>query len=226
MRISADQLDAESAYKLLVGVVVPRPIAWVTTLSPAGRVNAAPFSTFTYLSTKPPMIGFSVGRKTGVLKDTARNILERREFVVNVADTPLLEALHFSAVEYPEDVSEVDALGLETTPSIEIATPRLTAAPISLECRLQQALEFGDTRNKFLVGEIKQFHIRDGLCIDGKIDTAALDPIARLGGPRYARLGEIITMQAIHATPRMVMPHQQASGEAGEMLEETDQGRP
>jgi flavin reductase (DIM6/NTAB) family NADH-FMN oxidoreductase RutF len=171
------------------------------------------------------MVGFSVGRKTGVLKDTARNILERREFVVNVADTPLLEPLHFSAVEYPDHVSEVDALGLETTPSIEIQTPRLAAAPISLECRLHQVLEFGDTRNKFLVGEVKQFHIRDGLCIDGKIDSAALDPIARLGGPRYARLGEIITMQAIHATPRMVMPKGQASAQADEALDGIDQGR-
>jgi flavin reductase (DIM6/NTAB) family NADH-FMN oxidoreductase RutF len=212
MRFVAQDLDAEAAYKLLVGIVVPRPIAWVTTLSVAGRVNAAPFSTFTYVSTKPPMVAISVGRKAGELKDTARNILQRGEFAINIADQTLLEPLHFSSREYSEDVSETEELGIETVPSHVIATPRIAAAPISLECQLHQALEFGDVRSKFIVGEVKLFHIRDELYDNGKIDTAKLAPIARLGGPKYAYLGEIVTMTPIELTKRMVAPAPASEG--------------
>ena len=114
MLIDPDDLDPEATYKLLTGVVVPRPIAWVTTVSPAGLVNLAPFSAFTFVSSKPPMVGINVGRKAGVMKDTGNNILQSREFVVHIPDTALLEAVHRSSVEYPADVSEVDALGLQT----------------------------------------------------------------------------------------------------------------
>lgn len=202
MRIDPSELGAEQAYRLLTGIVVPRPIAWVSSLSDKGVVNLAPFSTFTFVSPKPPMLAFSVGRRGGVYKDTARNILNSEEYVVHIADSSLLDPVHESSIEFAADVSEVDHLKLTTLPSERIAPPRVAAAPIAMECRFRQCLEFGDTRSRLIVGEILVFHIRDGLIENGKIDTAALDPIARIAGPRYARLGEIITMKSVFQTPK------------------------
>ncbi len=205
MDIAADDLGPESTYKLLTGIVVPRPIAWVTTLSRAGTVNLAPFSAFTFVSNKPPMVGINVGRKAGVMKDTGTNILESGEFVVNIADDSMVEPLHLSAIEYPPEVSEVEELGLPVEPSVRVRPPRLASAPISLECRLHRSIAFGDTGSEFMVGEILLYHVRDGLLIDGKIDTAALRPLCRIGGPNYARLGEIIRMRPVAQTAKTVL---------------------
>ncbi|MCX7319761.1 MAG: flavin reductase family protein [Hyphomicrobiales bacterium] len=202
MKIDPAELGAEKAYRLLTGIVVPRPIAWVTSLSPGGAVNLAPFSAFTFVSPKPPMLAISVGRKAGVYKDTARNILAREEYVIHIADSPLLSAVHDSSAEHPPEVSEVDMLGLETIASDHIAVPRLAAAPIAMECRFRQCLEFGETRSRLIVGEVVAFHIRDGLLVNDKIETESLDPIARIAGPRYARLGEIVTLKPVFQTSK------------------------
>ncbi len=202
MRIDPSDLAAEQAYRLLTGIVVPRPIAWVTTLSGDGVVNLAPFSAFTFVSPKPPMLAISVGRKAGVYKDTAYNILNNEEFVVHIADSTLMNAVHESSTEHPPDVSEVEELNLETLPGERVKVPRLAVAPIAMECRFRQCLEFGETRSRLLVGEVLVFHIRDGLLNNGKIETEALDPIARIGGPRYARLGEIFTLKPVFQTSK------------------------
>jgi flavin reductase (DIM6/NTAB) family NADH-FMN oxidoreductase RutF len=196
MHVDPKTLSADETYKLLTGVVVPRPIAWVTTLS-ANGVNLAPFSTFTFVSPKPPMLAFSVGQRDGIYKDTARNILALEEYVVHIADGALIEAVHGSAIEYPPEVSEIEMLGLETVPSLHVKPPRVAAAPIAMECRLRQCLEFGDTRSRLIVGEVLAFHFRDGLLQNGKIATKALDPLARLAGPNYATLGAVVAMQPI-----------------------------
>jgi flavin reductase (DIM6/NTAB) family NADH-FMN oxidoreductase RutF len=195
-------LAAEAAYKLLTGVVVPRPIAWVTTLSPNGVVNLAPFSAFTFVSPKPPMLAISIGHKAGIYKDTARNILANEEFVVHIADRALLEAVHLSSVEHAPDISEVDELGLATAPAERVGIPRLADVPVAMECRLRHCIEFGETRSRLIVGEVLMFHFRDGLLRDGKIDTQLLDPICRLAGPRYAALGETVTLQSVAQTPK------------------------
>ncbi|MGE0233442.1 MAG: flavin reductase family protein [Flavobacteriaceae bacterium] len=205
MRVLSTDLDPPQAYRLLTGVVVPRPIAWVTTRSTAGILNVAPFSTFTYVSTKPPMVGFSAGRKAGRRKDTANNILETGEFVVHIVDDSLLEAMHDSACEYPPEVSEPELLGLQATASDFISVPRLVAPRIALECKLHQAIPFGDTGSEFLVGEVLAFHIRDDLVTDGKIDTAALNPVCRLAGPRYATLGQIRTLRVLPLQPQQIL---------------------
>ncbi|MBR1245395.1 flavin reductase family protein [Bradyrhizobium sp. AUGA SZCCT0169] len=202
MRIDPSDLDAERAYRLITGIVVPRPIAWVTSASSGGTVNLAPFSAFTFVSPKPPMLAISVGRKAGIYKDTAHNILGNEEYVVHIADSSLMIAVHESSTEHPPDVSEVEELQLETLPSERIKVPRLAAAPIAMECRFRQCLEFGETRSRLIVGEVLAFHIRDGLLQNGKIETEALDPIARIGGPRYARLGEIVTLKPVFQTSK------------------------
>jgi flavin reductase (DIM6/NTAB) family NADH-FMN oxidoreductase RutF len=200
MRILASDLDPQQAYKLLTGIIVPRPIAWVCTQSEAGVLNVAPFSAFTFVSNQPPMIGVNVGRKAGVLKDTGNNIRAHGEFVVHIADESLLQAVHDSAEEHPPEVSEVAVLGLETVASDVVSVPRLAAPPVAMECRLHQAIAFGATGSEFIVGEVLAFHIREGLARDHKIDTLALNPICRLGGPNYATLGKIVTLRALRQT--------------------------
>ncbi|MBN9083601.1 MAG: flavin reductase [Rhizobiales bacterium 62-17] len=204
MKIWPETLEAEPAYKLLTGIVVPRPIAWITTMSIEGVVNLAPFSCFTIVSSAPPLIGINIGLKAGQAKDTGRNIKASGEFVVHIADETMIEQIHLSAVEYPPDVSEVELLGLDLLPSETIAVPRLAAPSIAMECRFHQSVQFGDTGSEFTVGEITLFHIRDGLCTDYKIQTESLRPVCRLGGPNYGLLGQVITQKNIAQTPKRV----------------------
>lgn len=204
LAIHAASLDAEGCYKLLSGLVVPRPIAWISTRSEQGVVNLAPFSCYTFVCSKPPMVGINIGRRAGQRKDTSRNIHECGEFVLNIGDATMVKAIHSSADEYGREVSEADLLGLALAPSESIATPRLAVVPAALECRLHSVQEFGDTQAEFIVGEVLIFHFRPGLCINGRVDTASLNPIARLGGPHYAGLGETITMKPVSRTPQMV----------------------
>ena len=113
-----------------------------------------------------------------------------------------MTAVHESSTEHPPEVSEVEELQLATLPSERIKVPRLAAAPVAMECRFRQCLEFGETRSRLIVGEVLVFHIRDGLLQNGKIETEALDPIARIGGPRYARIGEIVTLKPVFQTSK------------------------
>jgi len=210
MRISAPDLNPEQIYRLMSGIVVPRPIAWISSLNVHGHVNLAPFSCYTFVSNTPPMIGVNIGRKAGARKDTANNIVAHGHFVVNIGDETLLDAIHMSAEEHPPEVSEAELLGLSIMPGEVIATPRIAEAPISLECRLHSVTPYGDTGAEFYVGEVLMFHIRDGLVQNGKIDTAQLRPVCRIGGPNYASLGAIVTKRAIHQTAKTVIPRDAA----------------
>lgn len=197
MEIDARSLSRDESYKLLSGAIVPRPIAWVCSGVEAGRINLAPFSTFTFVSPMPPTVGFNCDNRDGEQKDTSRYINESREFVVNIADESLLEVLHLSSERHPPNVSEVELLGLKTVAGSKIRTPRLSDAPISMECQLVQVLNFGSTGSEFFVGEVLAFHIRDDIYCNGRIDSRRLRPICRLGGPNYASLGEIIAMRPV-----------------------------
>lgn len=194
MEIDARSLSQDATYKLMIGSVVPRPIAWLTTISPSGVVNAAPFSAYTMVSTRPAIVIVNCARRTGVSKDTARNAEATGGFVLNVVSEDLASIVHRTATVYPPDVSETDVLGIELAPSRRVTPPRIAAAPVNLECKLLQILEFGDEHDQNLVGEVVYFHIRDSIYANGKIDQTRLRPLARLGGPTYARLGEFITM--------------------------------
>ena len=194
MEIDVRSLSSEATYKLMIGSVVPRPIAWLTTISPSGLVNAAPFSAYTMVSIRPPIVIVNCARREGVSKDTARNAEATGGFVLNVVSEDLAALVHKTSAVYPPHISETDALRIDLAPSRHVAPPRITAAPINLECKLLQILEFGEERDQNLVGEVIYFHIRDSIYADGKIDQSRLRPLARLGGPTYARLGEFITM--------------------------------
>lgn len=194
MEIRADSLGSEDSYKLITGCVVPRPIAWVCSLNAQGLVNLAPFSTFTFVCSFPPMLGFNVGRRLGRQKDTARNIRATGDYVVNIADETLLEALHQSGEAFPAEVSEAEALGLQTVASSVVQTPRLAVAPISMECTLASITDFSGTGAEFVVGKVLAFHVRDDLLDGVKVDSRRLRPICRLAGPNYAHLGDIVSM--------------------------------
>jgi flavin reductase (DIM6/NTAB) family NADH-FMN oxidoreductase RutF len=193
VEFASPDLSAEAAYKLLIGSVVPRAIAWISTRAERGHGNVAPFSAFTFVSSAPPMIAVSIGRRDGRLKDTAINIAREGEFVVNIANMALIRALHQSSFAFGEHESEIAKLGLATAPSRQVGALRLTDAPVNLECKLHKSFELGTEPTQLFIGEVLYFHVRDELCVDGKIDSFALDPIARLGGPHYANLGRKIT---------------------------------
>ncbi len=182
-------------YKLLIGAIIPRPIAWVTSLGEGGVINAAPFSAFTFVSSDPPMIGVNAGRRDGELKDTPRNVEAMKEFVVNIVSTPLGPQMHQTSADYPPGVSELKAVGLTPAPSRLIQTPGILEAPVRMECRLHKILEFGVGPAWFMVGDVVAFHVRKDIIRNGKIDGFALDPLCRLGGPNYAALGAPVTLK-------------------------------
>jgi flavin reductase (DIM6/NTAB) family NADH-FMN oxidoreductase RutF len=194
MEIDAANLGADAAYRLLVGAVVPRPIAWITTVSPSGLVNAAPFSCYTFVCNDPPMLAINIGRRDEQLKDTARNIRENGEFVVNIVGEALLESMHATSAECGPEISEVDALRIAVAPSVAVRPPRIAASPVNLECRLDRVIELGRLRNQIVFGCIVHFHVADAVYDRGRIDGEKLKPVARLAGRKYARLGDIMNL--------------------------------
>jgi flavin reductase (DIM6/NTAB) family NADH-FMN oxidoreductase RutF len=201
--IDAGDLDAQAAYRLLTGIVVPRPIAWVTTQSTSGIVNLAPFSAFTLVSNRPPMIGINIGLRAGRRKDTSRNIHATGEFVVNIPTWDMRNSVHLSSEEFAPDISEADELGLKLSTSDLVTPPRLSEAPISMECAFDQVVKYGDAGSEFTTGKILRFHVRDDLYENGKIDTRLLDPAARVAGPSYSRVNTIETLKPIPQAPKM-----------------------
>ena len=184
-------------YKLLIGSVVPRPIAWVSTLGPEGRLNLAPFSYFQAVCSDPPTIVVSVGRRAdGERKDTARNAVAAGEFVVNVVNLDLAEAMNATSGDYPYGMSEFDLAGVTAAESQLVRTPRVAEAPIALECRLTQTLSIGRPGDDdlLLFGEVVCFYVRDDLYHNGRIDMARLQPLGRLAGNQYFKPGEIFEM--------------------------------
>jgi len=194
MELQISNLSKAQVYKLMNCMIVPRPIAWVTSVSAEGAVNLAPFSTFNIVCYDPPLLGMNmIFRDDGTRKDSAHNARLNEELVVHIADETLLEKVHASSFAYPPGVSETDALGLALLPSVDVAVPRLRDAPLAIECRVSQVLSFGSTAD-FVVAEIVRVHAPDGLIDDNKIDSAVLRPLARLAGPVYGTLGKTIVM--------------------------------
>ena len=174
------QSNAEN-YKLLTNLVVPRPIAWVTSQSQGGVVNLAPFSFFNAVGSEPLYVVVSVGRHdNGELKDTARNIESSGEFVVNMVTEELFDAMNISAADFPPDQSELAAAHLHTSPCVHIKTPRVAQAQVSLECKLFSAQPLG--ANTLFIGEVVMFHVADHL-VGPRLRVNNFAPIGRLGSP-------------------------------------------
>lgn len=181
MHIDPAQHSNMDNYKLLTNLVVPRPIAWVSSLSPDGVVNLAPFSFFNAIGSEPLYIMFSVSKNdAGEPKDTARNISANGEFVVNLVTEELFDAMNLSAADFPAESSELDAAHLHTAPSMKIKVPRVAEAKASMECRLFSEQQIGS--NTLIIGEVVMFHVHDDL-IDERLHIHNFAPIGRMGSP-------------------------------------------
>lgn len=180
---------AVNPYRLLTAVVVPRPIAWVTTVSDTGVVNLAPHSFYTVACARPPIVQFSsVGKK-----DTLRNVLATGEFVVNLTPAPLLQQVNNCAARFPPHVSEVDALGIAMEPSLTVRPPRVAASPVSIECTVHSTNELGDST--VVLGDVRLISVADDVLVDGHPDYRLLDPLARLGKDEWALHAEVVSVR-------------------------------
>jgi flavin reductase (DIM6/NTAB) family NADH-FMN oxidoreductase RutF len=186
MELDLEGTHAARAYALLVSLVVPRPIAWVTTVNAEGVVNAAPFSFFNVLGARPPIVGICPGdRDDGTPKDTARNIRLAHEFVVNLVDEDLAVSMNCTAASVPYGVNELGAAGLTTRASSAVLPPRIAESPASLECKEWGTLQIGD--NRLVIGMVRRIHVRDEL-IDLetlRIRSELLHSIGRMASPHW-----------------------------------------
>jgi flavin reductase (DIM6/NTAB) family NADH-FMN oxidoreductase RutF len=187
-------------YQFMISVVVPRPIAFVSTVSAEGRFNVAPFSYFNPLTNEPPLLGISINRRRGALKDTLRNIEATGDFVINTVNEPLAERMVQASGEWPEDVSEFELTGLTPVPSDLVKSPRVGESPVSMECRRHTILELGATF--FVVGEMLRAHVSDDVLTEGRVDVAKLKPVGRLGGDGYSIVRDVIRMQRPRVVPK------------------------
>jgi flavin reductase (DIM6/NTAB) family NADH-FMN oxidoreductase RutF len=200
MRFDLDTLDPGVAYKLIAATVVPRPIAWITTLDRQGRLNAAPYSFFNAMGSQPPVVAVGIQANTDKgLKDSARNILETGEFVVNLVPEEMIGPMNITAVEAPLGVDETLLAGVDVEPSTHVKPPRITGSPVSFECVNLASLATGPAQS-LIVGRVLAVHIADRFVKDaarGYVDTGAMGLLGRMHGSGYVRLTDTFD----HARP-------------------------
>ncbi|MGC6427133.1 MAG: flavin reductase family protein [Akkermansiaceae bacterium] len=185
MTFDLETLPASTRYKLLASLVMPRPIAWVTTIDENGTLNAAPFSFFNVFGSNPPIVAFAPGNKDrDTPKDTARNIRRNQEFVVHMVDEPLGQAMVDTSATLPHGTSELDALNLTTLPSEKVSVPRIAEAPVALECTEHSTLEIGT--NRLVIGIAHFIHSREGLFDDNHhLNPGIYHPVGRMASPDW-----------------------------------------
>ena len=191
-------LSPEACHKLTIGTVVPRPIAWTSSVDEEGRVNLAPFSYFMACHSYVPALALSIGSRAGRPKDSRANIAATGEFVVNIVNPALLPAMNVTAADFPPDVSEADVAGVAMVPSVKVRPPRVADAPIQIECRVIQAIDLGEAPrvSTLFIGQILMWHIREDLLgQDHKVDQAGIQAVARMGGPFYTVAREPFALQ-------------------------------
>jgi flavin reductase (DIM6/NTAB) family NADH-FMN oxidoreductase RutF len=187
-------------YQFMISVVVPRPIAFVSTVNPEGQLNVAPFSYFNAITNQPPLLGISINSRRGEPKDTLRNIERTAEFVVNTVDESLGPRMVQTSGEWPEDVDEFRLTALTPIASDLVKPPRVGESPVSMECRLHRVIELGATH--FVVGEILRAHVKDEVLTDGRVDIQKLRPLGRLGGDGYSVVRDVIHMPRPKVEPK------------------------
>jgi flavin reductase (DIM6/NTAB) family NADH-FMN oxidoreductase RutF len=191
MNIDFAQLTEYQRYKLMASLIVPRPIALITTLGPTGVVNAAPFSMFNMLGEEPPIVMVSINRLSdGHLKDTAANIKRSGEFVVHLTDEAMAEQMHRCGERLPPDQSELDMVGLHTSPSKAVAPPCIAEAPVAFECKLWETLETAS--RQIFIGQVVWMHARDGLVDTDtwRVRLQDYHPVGRFGASFYVRMSD------------------------------------
>jgi flavin reductase (DIM6/NTAB) family NADH-FMN oxidoreductase RutF len=194
--IDPSELDPQSVYKLLIGSVVPRPIAWTSTVSREGTRNLAPFSFFTVASRNPPMLCISLGPRNSddaPSKDTLSNVEETGEFVINIVSLSLSNNMYESSKSHPPETDEFERAGLTPASCEVVRAPRVGEAGVSMECLLDRVLPLGS--DHLVIGRMVRFHVRDELYHNGRIDIPALDPLGRLAG-NYTKVETIFELPA------------------------------
>lgn len=186
MIVDPATLSPGAMYRFMIGVIVPRPIAFISTVGSGGRFNVAPFSYFCGITNVPPLLGVSINRRQGSPKDTLHNMRVSGDFVVNVVTEELLERAVQASGDWPADVDEFELTGLTPVKSDLVSAPRVAESPVNLECRLHREIELGQT--VFVLGEIVRGHAADDVLTDGRVDIAKLAPVGRLGGDGYTRV--------------------------------------
>jgi flavin reductase (DIM6/NTAB) family NADH-FMN oxidoreductase RutF len=184
-------IDGVQRYFLLNSIVVPRPISWISTVSPAGVPNLAPHSYTTVLSPDPPIVGFVSVKE----KDTLRNVRATGDFVYNLAGNNLLASINLSAADFPAEESEFRWTGLTAASSDLVQSPRVAEAPISMECRLDGIQQIRDTQNFLVMGEVVRIHISGQVLTDQRVDPRKLNPVGRLSGSLYSLQGDIVSLK-------------------------------
>lgn len=185
-------------YKFLIGSIIPRPIAFVTTLSEDGTLNGAPFSYFNIVSSNPPLISLSIQRQEGRQKDTARNIIDSKEFVIHIVDEQNVEKVNKTAANLPSYQSEIELGKFTPVESEKVSVQGVSEAKIRMECVLEQSLELGGLDAPgcdFIIGKVVQFHIENNIYEKGRIDPKGLAAVSRLAGVNYAKIGEIFSIE-------------------------------
>lgn len=197
MELDPSQLPAGEMYQFIISAIVPRPIAWVSSVGTDGQLNLAPFSYFNGVCSRPPVISIAIGYRRGAKKDTLVNIEATKEFVVNLVSFSLAEAMNHTSGDYPLGVSEAEVAGVKMIPSLNVAPPRVAEASVAFECRLHQLIPIGSAPDgsTLVLGEIVRIHARDEVCQDGKIDPIKLDAVGRMGGSWYCRTNEKFSME-------------------------------
>jgi flavin reductase (DIM6/NTAB) family NADH-FMN oxidoreductase RutF len=199
MIIDVSTADVLTVYRALIGIVTPRPIAWVTTVDNEGRVNLAPFSFFNAFGANPPVVVFSpVLRRDGSKKDTLQNLNAVNEFVLNAAVEDLAEKMNATSSELPPGQSEADLAGLTLVPSAMVRPPRVGESPVHMECKVRQIMSIGDgpIATNLVIGEVLLIHIADSVLDErGAVDPRKLRTIARLGGDFYCRSTDLFEMK-------------------------------
>ncbi|MEZ4538270.1 MAG: flavin reductase family protein [Cyanobacteriota/Melainabacteria group bacterium] len=191
MQIDPENSKVPDLYRLMIGMVVPRPIAWISSADADDRHNLAPFSFFNAFSVAPPILGVGIGARRGpdgtiIKKDTLNNIEARGEFVVNIVSLPLAEKMNHSAGEFAPETSEFEAAGLTAIAGTKVAVPRVEEAPVSMECVLHQTVPLGNSN--LVLGKVVFMHIKDEILENGQIAIDKLKPVGRLSGNAYCKV--------------------------------------
>ena len=190
MRLDPASTPTKDVYRFLISAVIPRPIAFVSTVGASGVTNLAPFSYFNVISSEPPLVGIAIAERSGDPKDTLRNIRDTHEFVVNVVSEAILDAMVRTAGEWPRGTSEFGLAGFTPAPSERVRPPYVAESPLQLECLLHREIPLGNSI--LVVGEVVLARVRDEMLTDGRVDPAKLAPVDRLGGEFYAPLGPVL----------------------------------
>lgn len=187
MRFEMKELDAKEKYRILTSSIVPRPIAWVSSINQKNIPNLAPFSYFTGVSIEPPLLLFAVERRNQEKKDTLRNIEQTNEFVIHLVTEETVAQMNITSKDFAPGVNEIEEAGLTMVPSSAVRPPSVKEAPIRLECRLKEIIDIGSSPHSLIIGEVIIIMVDDKVLVEGRIQMENLKAVGRMGGEWYTK---------------------------------------